>query len=117
VAARVYHWLHQFNPVGGLVPPIAADLRRPCNAAAEDGTLAVADLAGRVTLLDAEGALIAHLGDNPDPEQRARNDVPREAWRDGEFLAPHAAAWDSRGNLYVVDWLAPGRVTKLRRTR
>jgi hypothetical protein len=117
VADRENHRLQRFDLEGGLLPPIAADLRRPCNAAAEDGTLAVADLAGRVTLLDAEGALIAHLGDNPDPEQRARNDVPREAWRNGEFLAPHAAAWDSRGNLYVVDWLAPGRVTKLRRTR
>ena len=93
-------------------------LRRPCHAQlAPDGSghVVVADLAGRVTILDEEDQLLTHLGDNPDPAKRARNDVPAADCRPGEFVSPHCAAWDSAGNLYVADWLAFGRVTKLRR--
>jgi hypothetical protein len=41
--------------------------------------------------------------------------VQGEQWVDGLFLAPHSAAWDEQGNLYVMDWNAAGRVNKLRR--
>jgi DNA-binding beta-propeller fold protein YncE len=90
-------------------------LRRPCHLHGHDGALAVADLAGRVTLLDRSLGLIGHLGDQPDPARRARNDVPRSEWAAGEFLAPHCVAWDSQGNLYVTDWVSAGRITKLAR--
>ena len=76
-----------------------------------------ADLAGRVTLLDAQLGLVGHLGDNPDPNKRAHNDIPVEDWRDGEFVSPHCANWDSQGNLYVTDWLSAGRITKLARVK
>lgn len=93
------------------------ELRRPCHVHPTEDAIAVPDLAGRVTILDREGKLICHLGDNPDPAKRARNDVPVEEWRNGEFLSPHCARWDSRGNLYVMDWNARGRITKLARVR
>jgi hypothetical protein len=70
-----------------------------------------------VTLLDRELALVAHLGDNPDPSKRARNDVLPAEWKDGEFISPHCASFDSRGNLYVTDWVSTGRITKLARVR
>jgi hypothetical protein len=92
-------------------------LRRPCHMHPYGSELAVADLAGRVTLLDASLALIAHLGDNPDPAKRANNGVPPAEWKDGEFVAPHCANWDSNGNLYVTDWVSAGRITKLARVR
>jgi len=90
-------------------------LRRPCHAHVRGDEMVVADLAGRVTILDRDLDLVAHLGDNPDPSKRARNDVPPEQWRDGEFVSPHCAAWDSRGDLYVTDWVSRGRISKLRR--
>jgi hypothetical protein len=68
-----------------------------------------------VTLLDDKGKVLAQLGENPDPELRDRVDVPVEARRAGLFNSPHGVAFDSRGNLYVVEWLAPGRLTKLAR--
>jgi hypothetical protein len=77
--------------------------------------LVIADLAGRVTIFDRNNKLITHLGDNPDPKKRANNGVPREQWTDGEFIAPHCARWDTQGDLYVMDWVAVGRVTKLKR--
>jgi sugar lactone lactonase YvrE len=92
-------------------------LRRPCHIHPGDDRYVVADLAGRVTLLDRELALVAHLGDNPDPSKRARNDVLPAEWKDGEFISPHCASFDSRGNLYVTDWVSSGRITKLARVR
>ena len=90
-------------------------LRRPCHMHPFGSELVVADLAGRITLLDQALNLVAHLGDNPDPAKRARNDVLPPEWRDGEFISPHCANWDSKGNLYVTDWVSTGRITKLRR--
>ena len=48
---------------------------------------------------------------------RARNDVGADRWRDGGFLSPHCARWDSRGDLYVMDWNFLGRISKLERVR
>lgn len=90
-------------------------LRRPCHIHPGGEQYAVADLAGRVTLLDRSLALVGHLGDNPDPAKRARNDVQPGEWKDGEFISPHCANFDSQGNLYVTDWVSTGRITKLRR--
>jgi hypothetical protein len=73
----------------------------------------VADLAGRVTIFDKDWKVVAHLGDNPDPKKWAQNGVPKEDWRDGWFISPHSAAWDAKGDLYVMDWLRFGRVSKL----
>ena len=41
--------------------------------------------------------------------------MPREQWAAGQFIAPHSCAFDAAGNLYVMDWVSAGRVTKLRR--
>ena len=92
-------------------------LRRPCHMHPFADELAVADLAGRVTLLDSALGLVAQLGDNPDPAKRARNDVLPPEWKDGEFISPHCANWDSAGNLYVTDWVSTGRITKLARVK
>jgi hypothetical protein len=79
--------------------------------------LLVGELEGRLTILDRDYQVITHLGDNPDAEERAHRDVPPARWRDGVFVAPHAAAWDHEGNLYVAEWSAFGRLCKLRHVR
>ncbi|MEZ6194691.1 MAG: hypothetical protein R3F20_03025 [Planctomycetota bacterium] len=115
VADRENHRLQTFGLDGALVSVTEGMLRRPCSVAFHGDDLVVADLAGRVTILDRENRLVTQLGDNPDSEQRAQNGVPREDWRPGVFVSPHGAAWDARGDLYVMDWLRQGRVTRLRR--
>ena len=115
IADRENHRLQRFDLQGEFIELIEADLRRPCSVSIQGDLMAVADLAGRVTLLDGEGHLVAHLGDNPDPAKRARNDVPKAQWAPGEFLSPHSVAWDDEGNLYVMDWNRFGRVSKLER--
>lgn len=117
VADRENHRLQRFDLEGKFIAVISGDLRRPCKMSLHDGDLAVADLAGRVTILDREGKLVTHLGDQPEESLRANNGVPQAKWKDGEFLAPHGLSFDAEGNLYIMDWLALGRMTKLKRVR
>lgn len=117
VCDRENHRLQRFDLDGKLVDVIDKELRRPCTVQQQGEFLLIADLAGRVTILDGKNQLVCHLGDQPDPAKRANNGVPREQWLDGEFVAPHCARWDAKGDLYVMDWLAQGRLTKLARQR
>ncbi|HZL99605.1 MAG TPA: hypothetical protein VFD43_05060 [Planctomycetota bacterium] len=119
VADREHGRIVSFDLDGKLLGTIAQapDLRRPCKIQQQGEWLVVPDLAGRVTILDGDNRVVAQLGDNPDESLRAENGVPREKWADGLFLAPHSAAWDAEGNLYVMDWNRWGRVNKLQRLR
>ena len=40
---------------------------------------------------------------------------PRAQFPAGKFVAPHGACFDHEGNIFVVEWVEIGRVTKLRR--
>ncbi len=117
VCDRENHRLQTFTLDGKPVGEVNNIFRRPCHTHLSGKDLVVADLAGRVTILDKENKLILHLGENADPKKWAQNGVPRKEWVDGQFVSPHCATWDAEGNLYVMDWLAMGRVTKLKRVR
>ena len=77
--------------------------------------LIIPDLKGRVTVLNEKYELICQLGDNPNPALRAKHGATRGEWADGYFTAPHGAAADADGNVYVVDWNYLGRITRLER--
>ena len=113
VADRENHRLQSFSLDGRHLGVFAGNLRRPCNIQRMGDAIVVADLAGRVTILDRKNDLVCHLGDNPDESLRAQNGVPKEKWVIGRFLSPHASAVDPRGNLYVMDWNSLGRVRRL----
>jgi hypothetical protein len=115
VADRENHRLQIFGLDTKLIEVIDHDLRRPCGLSQHGDRFAVADLAGRVTLFDKDFKLVAQLCDQPDESLRAQNGVPRERFKDGEFISPHAVRFDRNGNLYVMDWVSTGRVTKLTR--
>ena len=115
VADRENHRLQVFDHEGNLKSIVDHDLRRPCGLDRHGERIAVADLAGRVTIFDAEFRLLAQLCDQPDESLRAQNGVPPEKFKAGEFVSPHAVRFDAAGNLYVMDWVSTGRVTKLER--
>jgi sugar lactone lactonase YvrE len=116
VCDRENHRLQWFDLDGNFVRMLDQGLRRPCNVCPlPDGGLAVADLAGRVTLLDKDDKVVLHLGDNPDEKLRAQNRVDRAQWQDGVFLSPHSVCADNNGDLYVMDWNFRGRISKLRK--
>ncbi len=54
-----------------------------------------------------------HLGDGGTYE--GLRDKDRSAFIPGKFVAPHSAIFDETGNIFVVEWVEVGRVTKLRK--
>ena len=103
---------HVDTPVTGLRRPCALSLYQGGPGSADD-RFAIAELEGRVTLLDGDMKVLGHLGDNPDRSQWASNPVPKDAWIEGIFTAPHGVCFDADGNIYVMDWNAAGRMTRL----
>ncbi|PXA04028.1 hypothetical protein DDZ13_08260 [Coraliomargarita sinensis] len=100
---------------GKWIGEIVTDLRRPCAVSIFGNLCAIAELEGRVTLLDKKGNILTHLGDNPNEKQWANFRVELDAIDEGLFTAPHGLSFDENGNIYVQDWNASGRMTKLKR--
>ncbi|GMV96081.1 MAG: hypothetical protein HRF43_03445 [Phycisphaerae bacterium] len=119
VADRANVRLQYFTLDGKHIRFVAHDLRYPCNFRIRGSDLLIPDLYGRVTIFDKDNQLITHLGLGSDDAQWKKPEgypnVPHEKRVVGEFISPHDACWDAKGNLYVVEWVPDGRVTKLRR--
>jgi len=115
VCDRENRRLQHFDLDGNFVAIVTEGLRRPCSVSFHDGKVVIAELEARVTILDQHNNQVAHLGDNPNREHWANYHVPPAAWQPGIFTAPHGVSFDPAGNIYVMDWNASGRVSKLRR--
>ncbi|HEY2933679.1 MAG TPA: hypothetical protein VGK99_18230 [Acidobacteriota bacterium] len=116
VADRSNHRIQTFTLGGSHIGFVYEGLRFPCHFDQRGDELLVPDLHGQVTILDRNYKPIVHLGDNPGVWERSDwPNIPPEERKSGAFISPHAACWDSQGNIYVVEWISDGRVTKLRR--
>jgi hypothetical protein len=115
VADRGNNRLQNFTLDGKHISFVTEDMRRPSNMDQRGEHIAVADLAGKVTILDKNNKVVTHLGDNPVAEKRGTNKLPPDQWADGIFISPHCPRWDKKGNLYIHEWLLSGRVTKLKK--
>jgi len=90
----------------------------PANADVRGDVLMIPDLHGRVTLLDSKNEVIAHLGDDQARITSAEGGAIRgdeSKWLLGKFVHPHDACFDADGNIYVAEWVARGRVSKLKK--
>ena len=105
--------LQHFDLDGKFVAIVAENLRRPCSVSFHGDHVAIAELAGRVAILDGKNKLVSVLGDNPNPKQQANFNVAPADWKDGIFNAPHGISYDHDGNLYVMDWNASGRIGRM----
>jgi sugar lactone lactonase YvrE len=94
---------------------VATDMRRPCAISFFGDYAAVAELQGRVAIVDKQGKVVSTLGDNPDQKQWNDFKLAPEFWKDGIFVAPHGLTFDKDGNLFVQDWNFAGRFTKLKK--
>jgi sugar lactone lactonase YvrE len=117
ISDRENRRLQHFTLRGEFVGVVAEDLRRPCGVSIRGNHCAVAELEGRVTILDQKFRVVGHLGDQPDKSLWATNQVGRDKWVDGQFLSPHAVCWNRDGDLFVMDWSREGRVTRLARMK
>ena len=77
--------------------------------------MVVPDLFARVTLVDQTNTPIVQLGDNGIDSWKDLRTGPRDKFPNGKFVCPHSATFDRDGNIFVVEWVEVGRVTKLRK--
>ena len=98
---------------GNFIGVHASNLRRPCAVSFFGEFCAVAELEARAVVLDKSGTPISFLGDNPNKKQWAGFGVKPSEQKLGIFSAPHGLSFDKDGNLYVQDWNATGRATRL----
>ena len=116
VADRANHRLQYFDLegrhlrfVGGVDLPCHFDF-------GPDGVVLIPDLAARVTLMDRENRVIAHLGQGLG-DYRERRLLGREEFLPGRFVCPHGACFDAEGNVFVAEWVEVGRLTFLKKVR
>jgi hypothetical protein len=92
----------------------------PANIDTYGDVMLVPDLSARVTLLDKNDKVIVHLGEDPEWRKevlKGNKSLRREPgrWVAGKFIHPHDACFDADGNIIVAEWVATGRVTKLKK--
>jgi hypothetical protein len=90
----------------------------PANVDTFGELLLVPELQARVSLVDGKNNIVARFGD----DDAWRATVMKKQVRQkpdqcpaGKFIHPHDACFDTDGNIFVCEWVATGRVSKLRR--
>jgi hypothetical protein len=92
-------------------------LTSPCGFAVRNGTVYVPELKARLSILDEHDRLVIRLGENDaNCNSAGWPNLPAAQILPGKFNSPHAAAVDSHGNVYVVEWILGGRIIKLAKT-
>lgn len=92
-------------------------LRYPCTVDLAGSDMVIPDLHGVVLIYDGDNNLVASIGDNPGVEKREGwPNIPHADRVPGQFISPHGATVDRFGDLYVVEWVSDGRISKFRRT-
>jgi hypothetical protein len=81
----------------------------------KNGDVVVPDLFARVTLMDKNNKIITELGDDSSSEYMKTRKLTRDHFTPGKFVCPHGACFDHAGNIYVVEWVEVGRVSRLRK--
>lgn len=121
VCDRANHRLHTFSLDGEPLTATEPDkvVLFPAHAKTRGDVLLLPDLHARVSLFDKDNKPIVHLGDDEAWRKKVLDGFkvraqPKE-WPDGKFIHPHDACFDKDGNIFVVEWVATGRVSFLKK--
>jgi hypothetical protein len=113
VADRANKRLQRFTLDGKHIDFIE-DFPAPCHFNIyKNGDIVVPDLFARVTVIDRHNKVVAQLGDDSQSKYMETRKMTRDHFTPGKFVCPHGACFDHAGNIYVVEWVEVGRVTKL----
>ena len=99
---------------GDFLGVVAKDLLLPAAVVISGDYAIVGELRGQVSILDKSGQVVSRLGTNTDTGI-GTNQVKPEAWRPGIVVSPHGVAVNARGDLFVSEFNAFGRVHRFNR--
>ena len=89
-------------------------LNSPCVVAFHGDRLVIPELYARVAILESDGRLVGYVGENESAKDlKGWPNVAASDIHPGKLNSPHGLAVDADGNLFVVEWIIGGRVTKL----
>ena len=115
ICDRAHHTLQYFTLDGKYLETLTG-YGLPANIDTYENLMLVPELHARVTLLNEKNEVVAQLGEDVKrvtTGQGIRNDSKN--WVEGKFVHPHDACFDNDGNIFVAEWVATGRVSKLKR--
>ncbi len=87
-------------------------LRNPSSASFHGDVMCVAESAGRVSVWNKEGAMVAAMGANDTKGQTNTPSVKPVDWREGVVTSPHGITFDGQGNILETEWNVFGRVLR-----
>lgn len=109
----------QYLTLEGKPVSIVGNVSFPAHFDIRGTTLLIPDLHARISIFDKDNGVTTHLGYDPKwTEQVLEGFKMREQpdrWQAGKFVHPHDACFDVQGNIYVVEWVATGRVSFLKK--
>ncbi|MBX7166300.1 MAG: peptidase [Pirellulales bacterium] len=90
----------------------------PANLETWKNLMVVPELHARVTLLDDKNQVVVRLGDDVaritgEGGMKIRGDETQ--WQAGKFVHPHDACFGHDGSIFVAEWVATGRVSRLKK--
>lgn len=109
----------QYLTLDGKPVSIVGNVSYPAHFDIQGTNLLVPDLHARLSIFDKDNHVAVHLGYDPDWTRRVLDGFKMreqpDQWENGRFVHPHDACFDRDGNIYVVEWVATGRVSFLRK--
>ena len=116
VTDRAHNKLQRFKLDGTFIDSIPG-FGLPANVDTHGDLMLIPELVARVSILDKQNKVVAQLGSDVErissDKRQIRTDPTQ--WIDGKFVHPHDACFDRDGNIFVAEWVATGRITKLER--
>jgi hypothetical protein len=115
ICDRAHHTLQVFSMKGEYKETVTG-FGLPANLDTWRTLMVVPELKACVTLLDEANKPVVQLGRAVERLDEIKNlrSLP-DQWTDGEFVHPHDACFTPDGDLFVAEWVATGRITKLER--
>lgn len=115
VCDRAHHTLQVFS-ADGTYERTVGGFGLPANLDTWNDWLLVPELHARLSILDRDYQVVAQLGADV---ERVKSDTrlrtKPHAWKEGKFVHPHDACFTPAGDIFVAEWVATGRVSKLKR--
>lgn len=122
---RIVNFTLEGEYIGEVIP--RSDLRFPCTTFHHQGLLYIPDLFARVSIFDQSNKKIIDLGDYVEGQELTSWDdfgkkytdltgypnLPSEKRVAGKFISPHALWVNAKRDIFVVEWIKDGRLTKL----